>query len=193
MTFKDNKYVVVRNALSKETVSLLQYQSNMLEDVMCYNNNTLPTLFPFGDPQSPNSFSYYGALFTESLLLLLKPIIEAHVGVELFPTYSYMRIYYKDSILEKHTDRPSCEYSATLCIRCNQDNPWPISFHSNGIDTSLLLNQGDLCIYKGDELPHWRDECSYDNHIQFFLHFIDANGPFSDFKYDKRPKLGIRK
>jgi hypothetical protein len=193
MTFRENKYVIVRNALSKETVSLLQYQSKMLEDVMCYNNNTLPALFPFGDSQSPNSFSYYGALFTESLLLLLKPIIESHVGLELFPTYSYMRIYYKGAILEKHTDRPSCEYSTTLCIQCDKDNPWPISFHSNGLDKSLLLNAGDLCIYKGDELPHWREHCFYDNHIQFFLHFVDANGPFSDFKYDKRPKLGIQK
>ena len=104
MTFQDNKYVVVRDVLSKETVFLLQYQSKMLEDVMCYNNNTLPKLFSFmGDVE--NSFSYYGALFTESLLLLLKPVVEAHVGVELLPTYSYMRIYYKDAILEKHTDR----------------------------------------------------------------------------------------
>jgi hypothetical protein len=193
MTFKENKYVVVRDVLSKETVSLLQLQSKMLEDVMCYNNNTLPKLFAFCDPQTSNSFSYYGALFTESLLLLLKPIIEAHVGVELFTTYSYMRIYYKDSILEKHTDRPSCEYSATLCIRCNQDNPWPISFTSNGLTKSIILNQGDICIYKGDELPHWRDECSYDNHIQFFLHYIEANGKYSEFKYDKRPMLGIQR
>jgi hypothetical protein len=193
MTFQENKYVVVRDVLNESTVSLLQYQSKMLEDVMCYNNNTLPGLFAFGDKQSPNSFSYYGALFTESLLLLLKPVIEAHVGVELLPTYSYMRIYYKNAILEKHTDRPSCEYSATLCIQCDKENPWPISFHSNGLDKSLILNAGDLCIYKGDELPHWRELCPYDNHIQVFLHFVDKNGPFSDFKFDKRPKLGIQK
>ena len=191
MTFKDNKYVVVRDVLSKETVSLLQYQSKMLEDVMCYNNNTLPKLFSFmGDVA--NSFSYYGALFTESLLLLLKPLMEAHAGIELFPTYSYMRIYYKDSILEKHTDRPSCEYSATLCIRCNQDNPWPISFHSNDIDTSLLLNQGDLCIYKGADRPHWREPCTYDNHIQFLLPYVDKNGIYKDSKYDNRPLLGFK-
>jgi len=193
MTFKENKYVVVRDALSKETISLLQYQSKMLEDVMCYNNNTLPKLFPFGDPQSPNSFSYYGALFSESLLLLLKPVMEEQLGIELLPTYSYMRIYYKDSILEKHTDRPSCEYSATLCIQCDPMNPWPIYFHSNGIDTSLILNAGDMCIYKGDELPHWREHCLYDNHIQVFLHFVDKNGSFSHFKYDKRPILGTKK
>ena len=193
MTFLENKYVVVRDVLNDMTVSLLQFQSKMLEDVMCYNKSTLPGLFPFGDTQSPNSFSFYGALFTESLLLLLKPVIEAHVGVELFPTYSYMRIYYKDAILEKHTDRPSCEYSATLCIQCDKENPWPISFHSNGLDQSLILNQGDLCIYKGDELPHWREPSPYDNHIQVFLHFVGKNGPFSDFKFDKRPKLGIQK
>ncbi len=193
MTFKDNKYVVVRDVLSKETVSLLQYQSKMLEDVMCYNNNTLPSLFVFGDPQTPNSFSYYGSLFTESLLLLLKPIMEKHLGIELFPTYSYMRIYYKDADLARHTDRPSCEYSATLCIQCDPNLPWPISFHSNGLDTSVVLNEGDLCIYKGDEIPHWREKCTYDNHIQVFLHFVEANGKYSDFKFDKRPLLGIKK
>lgn len=193
MTFKDNKYIVLRDVLSKDTVSLLQFQSKMLEDVICYTNNTLPKLFTFGDPQSPNSFSYYGALFTESLLLLLKPVMETHLGVELSPTYSYMRIYYKDSILARHTDRPSCEYSATLCIQCDPNSPWPISFHSNGVDASIVLNQGDLCIYKGDELPHWRDPCSYDNHIQVFLHFVDKNGLYSEFNYDKRSRLGIQR
>lgn len=193
MTFKENKYIVLRDVLSKDTVSLLQFQSKMLEDVICYTNNTLPKLFTFGDPQSPNSFSYYGALFTESLLLLLKPVMETHLGVELSPTYSYMRIYYKDSILDRHTDRPSCEYSATLCIQCDPNSPWPISFHSNGVDASIVLNQGDLCIYKGDELPHWRDPCSYDNHIQVFLHFVDKNGRYSEFNYDKRSRLGIQR
>ncbi len=193
MSFKENKYVVVRDVLSKETITLLQHQSKMLEDVMCYNNNTLPELFPFGDPQTKNSFSYYSALFTESLLLILKPVMEQNLGIELFPTYSYMRIYYKDAILKKHTDRRSCEYSATLCIKCNTETPWPIFFNSNNTDISVILNEGDLCIYKGDELTHWREPCIYDNHIQFFLHFVDANGKYADFKYDKRQLLGVQK
>ena len=124
MTFKENKYVIMRDVLSKETVSL---------------------------------------------------------------------IYYKDAILAKHTDRESCQYSVTICIKCDPINPWPISFNSNRDDISLALNQGDLCIYKGDELTHWREPCSYDNHIQFFLHFVDINGKYSDFKYDKRHFLGIKK
>jgi hypothetical protein len=193
MTFKENKYLVVPDVLSKETVSFLQLQSKMLEEVMCYTSNTLPSSFPFRDLQVSRSFSYYSALFTESLLLLLKPIIEEQLGLELLPTYSFMRVYYKDAILPKHVDRPSCEYSATLCIQCNNDAPWPISFHSNDKDIELVLNAGDMCIYKGDELPHWRDACIYDNHIQVFLHYVDKNGSFSEFKYDKRPMLGIKK
>jgi hypothetical protein len=193
MTFKENKYLVLRDALSKETVSLLQFQSKMLEEVTCYNNNKSPDAIPFGDPRVPNSFSYYGAMFSEPLLLLLKPLMEAHVGIELIPTFSYMRIYYKDSTLEKHTDRASCEYSATLCIQCDPSAPWPIYFHSNGVDTSLVLNQGDLCIYKGYELPHWREHCPYDNHIQIFIHYVDANGEYTGLKYDKRKLLGIQK
>jgi len=191
MTFKDNKYLVVRNVISRDMVSLLQYQSKMLQDVTCYNNNTSPGLFLFGDKQITNSFSYYSSLFTESLLLLLQPIIEKKLDIELIPTYSYMRIYYKDAILAIHTDRPSCEYSATLCIKCDPISPWPIYFNSNGKNIPLNLNQGDICIYKGDELPHWREPCLYDNHIQFFLHFVEKDGKYSEFKYDKRPMLGL--
>jgi hypothetical protein len=194
MSFEEKKYLVVKNVLNTETVSLLQIQTQMLENVMCYNYNTIPALFPFGDKQTKNSFSYYGALFTDSLLLLLQPIMEQSIGRKLLPTYSYMRIYYKDGALEKHTDRPSCEFSATLCIKCDGETPWPIFFQDpTGKEVSLTLKEGDMCIYKGDELPHWREPCQYDKHIQFFLHYVDANGKYSDFKFDKRPLLGVQK
>ena len=70
-------------------------------------------------PQVANSFAYYGSLASDSVLVLLKPLIEEKVGKRLHPTYSYLRIYYKDADLKRHTDRPSCEYSATLCIQCS--------------------------------------------------------------------------
>lgn len=192
MTFQEKKYIVVRDVLSEQTLSLLQYQSKMLEEIMCYNNNTLPNLFPFCDSQTNNSFSQYGSLFTESLLLLLQPLMEEHIGKKLLPTYSYMRIYYKDSFLARHTDRNSCEYSATICIKCNPVNPWPIFFVLNSEKISVVLKQGDICIYKGDELPHWREPSIDDNHIQFFVHYVDSTGKYSDFKFDKRPLLGFK-
>jgi hypothetical protein len=80
MSFDDTKYIVVKDAIKKETIELLQLQSQMLEDVMCHNNNTISGLFEFGDSQVSNSFAYYGALFTDSLLMLLHPVIEKHVN-----------------------------------------------------------------------------------------------------------------
>jgi len=194
MSFEENKYVVIKNAISEETVKMIQFQSQMLEDVICHNNHTLPKFFNFSDKQVPNSFSYYGALFTESMMLLLQPILEKHTGKQLLPTYSYMRIYYENSTLAKHTDRPSCEYSATVCIQCDAENPWPIQFEDiRKQDVSVILREGDMAIYKGDELVHWRDECKYNKHIQVFLHYVDANGKYADFKYDKRIMLGIKR
>ena len=194
MSFSENKYIVIRDVIPKDMLELLRIQSQMLEDVMCHTYKTKPHLFFFGDTQSPKSFSHYSPLFSESLLVLLTPAIEKHLNCKLFPAYSYMRIYYKDATLEKHTDRPSCEYSATVCIKCNELEPWEIKFEdTNKKEICVKLNEGDMVIYKGDEIVHWRDPCNYDKHIQFFLNYVNANGKYSEFKYDKRIALGLRK
>jgi hypothetical protein len=58
------------------------------------------------------------------------------------------------------------------------------------------METGDLVIYRGCEVEHWREEFiapegSY--HIQVFLHYVDANGPYADYKYDRRPSIGFNK
>ena len=46
-------------------------------------------------------------------------------------------------------------------------------------------------VYKGRELPHWR-ECFDSNYwIQVFLHYVDANGPLASYKLDGRDSLGL--
>jgi hypothetical protein len=135
----------------------------------------------------------YGGLCFEALLLLLQPLIEEHTSKELLPTYSYMRIYYKNSKLEKHTDRPSCEYSATICISTSE-KPWDIFFKNKcGEEVCVTLNPGDLIIYKGQELEHWREKYDGTEQIQVFLHYIDKNGVNTEWIYDKRPFIGIEK
>jgi len=116
--------------------------------------------------------------------------IEKVVDKYLFPTYSYLRIYYKNSILEKHTDRPCCEYSATICIT-NDKKPWDIWFETySGEKLSISLYPGDIIIYKGIELPHWRNIYEQEEQIQVFLHYVDQNGPYKEYKFDKRQMLG---
>jgi hypothetical protein len=120
----------------------------------------------------------------------LQPIIEKITGKRLLPTYSYIRIYYKNAILEKHTDRDSCEYSASICIKNDREpwNFWLKNIHDN--NTCISLEEGELIIYKGNELEHWREKYNNNEHIQFFLHYVDRDGKNSEWKFDKRKKLG---
>ena len=186
-------YVVLRSVLNTQTLELLKIQTKMIENIECFKINEEPKKFPFSDQQCETSFAKYGILCYESLLLLLQPLMEKHIGKELCPTYSYTRIYYKNSKLNKHRDRPSCEYSATVCITIDME-PWDIYFKKyDSTEVCVSLNPGDLIIYKGTDLEHWREKYNGKEQIQGFLHYIDKNGQYSNVNYvnDGRPIIGI--
>ncbi len=183
-----DKYIVLRNVIDKQVLDILKIQTKIYERTECYKINKLPNEYPFGDKQCPTSFSKYGLLCYESLLIYLKPIIEKYVGEELLPTYSYMRIYYNSSTLNRHIDRPSCEYSATICISCDTE-PWDIYFY-NDKEICITLYPGDLIIYKGMELEHWRNKYNSNEQIQVFLHYVSKNGKYSNLVNDNRPLIG---
>ena len=54
----------------------------------------------------------------------------------------------------------------------------------------INLNPGDMLIYNGVKLRHWREEFLGLNHAQVFLHYNDTQGDFK-IEYDNRPQLGI--
>jgi len=157
------------------------------------------------DPQIPNTHSVYGDPLMETLLQFSKPHMEKVTGLDLIPTYSYFRIYKPGDILARHKDRPSCEISTTITLGYHYTGGtapgwvWPMSVgDSNGeIGTkgnSLHCEQGDCIIYRGCELEHWREPLVANNgsyHVQVFLHYINANGPFAnEHAYDGRKGLG---
>jgi hypothetical protein len=182
-------FKVVRNAISSDTIDLLKNTLLMSKEVN-YHLNNIPNdnLTHFGDAQSPISYSFYSELICDSLAVSLLPLIEQETGLELYPTYTYGRIYWNGSTLPKHKDRPSCQYSATLCID-NDPKPWPIYMEGK----KILLEPGDITIYRGCDAEHWRDPYTGKQQIQLFLHYVDANGIYKDYKFDKRPLLGLKK
>lgn len=118
----------------------------------------------------------------EALLLQLLPTMQEHTGLELIPTYSFARIYRKGDDLKKHTDRPSCEVSATVTLGFIADDLWPI--YADG--EKVALDVGDMLIYKGCEVEHWREPFEGGVWVQVFLHYINANGPHKEWAFDKR-------
>lgn len=189
MSFSENGYEVVRNVISKDLLYHLKTEFKLLRDNHFFirqENNK----FAFGDAQSHNSFSVFSAQFFESLAINLNDRMSKITNLKLYPTYTYARIYYEGAILAPHRDRPSCEYSTTLCI--DSTDVWDFYIKDrNGEDKVIKLNPGDMCIYSGCELEHWREPYQGKMQMQCFLHYVNAKGPYADHKYDKRPMMGL--
>ena len=155
------------------------------------NNVSLSDIYKFSDIGVPTS--YVGSVLPmfEKLLSDMTSVMENITEKSLYPTYSYARIYYKNSELSKHLDRPSCEYSASICL-ANDSVEWPLCIiDKNEIEHQVIQHPGDAVIYKGCEQVHWRDMFHGTNHSQVFLHYVNQNGPYSEWKYDKRSSLNI--
>ena len=212
--FKEKKYMVIRNAISYELANFaFNYLLLKREAVKwMHKNNYISEFTPgFGkwnDKQVPNTYSCYGDMFMETLMMKVLPIMQQRTDMNLIPCYTYTRIYKKGDILRRHSDRPSCEISTTLHLG---GDPWPIFLDPTGQKTvideykqihkpnapkgiSIDLEVGDMLVYSGCELEHWRDPFAGDNCAQVFLHYNNVDGPFgTQNKFDKRPLLGIPK
>jgi hypothetical protein len=159
----------------------------------------------WNDKQVPDTYSHCADIAMETLLEWVKPIMEKHTGLKIIPTYSYARIYKKGDILHRHKDRFSCEISTTLNLG---GDPWPIYLSpkenvgipnkekgitsvSNAKGLKVNLKPGDMLIYSGCELEHWREAFDGEDCIQVFLHYNKVSKEAEQNKFDKRPHLGL--
>ena len=147
----------------------------------------------WNDEQIPETYSHYADVAMETLLEKLKPLMEKESGLKLNETYSYARIYKKGDELKRHKDRYSCEVSTTLNLGGDE---WPIYLEPSGEEEKegikVILNQGDMLVYKGCDVEHWREAFEGENCGQVFLHYNDASYEEAEKnKYDGRPFLGL--
>ena len=211
--FRVDGYQVIKKAVSYELANFIFNYFLLKRDAVkfMYKNNIVHDIGMLGtwsDKQIPNTYSCYADMVMETLMVKVMPIMKKETGLQLIPTYSYARLYKKGDILKRHKDRPSCEISTTLHLG---GDPWPIFIDGTGADTvideyknihkpnapkgtKVLLEVGDMLVYSGCELEHWREPFEGDVCGQVFLHYNHVNGPFADKnRFDKRPMLGIPK
>lgn len=192
MNFNEEKYKIVPNAISKDVCEVVSKEFELLKDLV-YLEDTKQTQYPNNDEMVEKSFSWYAPLAFESLSdTLVKRIVEDVVGEEVYPTFSYGRIYYNQAIMEEHKDRACSEYAVSLCLSVDQNVSWPLGIEDSK-GNKIYVNQqpGDLIIYKGTELKHWRDMYLGTKQISAFFFYVRKNGPKSILKYDTRPMLGL--
>ena len=194
-----NNYKVIQQAISKDLANFIYSYFLMKRKVArkMYDERYISqSNYDYGvwnDEQIPETYSHYADIAMETLLQNLQPKMEEETGLKLTPTYSYARIYKKGDILKRHKDRYSCEVSTTLNLG---GDDWPIYLEPSGEEgkegIKVDMLPGDMLVYKGCDVEHWREEFTGENCGQVFLHYNDASDPKAEEnKYDTRPFLGL--
>ena len=104
MSFKKNKYTVIRQAISKDLAAFVANYFSMKKQVLdtCRKARyispyeTLLGYYEGQDEQIPNTYSSYSDIAMETLLLKCQAVMEKATGLKLYPAYTYARIYKKE-------------------------------------------------------------------------------------------------
>ncbi|WP_434030664.1 DUF6817 domain-containing protein [[Pseudomonas] boreopolis] len=178
--FAQRGYLVIRNLLSRR----------FMEVALRYYLSYLKVGSYYGVDERTQALDRYADAFGEALFPEIQPVIEQRIGKKLLPTYSFARIYTTESRLSRHVDRGACEISATLTVGFKSPVLWPIFVHQGGRDIGIDLDVGDALIYRGMDLPHWREPLDSGFWCQLFFHFVDAEGALTEQRFDGRGRLG---
>lgn len=200
--FATQQYQIIRNALPIEFCNIV------------VNYAKFQALYDFTpeaeqSSQVPNTHSRYADFLMESFLLHLQPLIEKNIQKKLLPAYSYYRVYKYGDLLEPHIDRDACEVSATLAFGWPDAPPWSFKLSNDKtyihdteechtpscLDKTIIidLEPGDLLIYSGPKVKHWRDALQSTAYVQAFFHYVDAEGPHTHLQFDGRDAIGVPK
>ena len=199
--FKKDKYCIIRQAISKDLAAFVANYFSIKKQVYdtCRQRRFISPYeillgeYEGADGQIPHTYSCYSDIAMETLMLKCQPVMEKTTGLKLNPAYTFARIYKHGDVLERHKDRFSCEISTTMNLG---GDPWAIYLEPSGeVDKKGIkvdLKPGDMLVYSGCELEHWRNKFKGKECIQVFLHYNNRKTPGAKENiFDKRPHLGL--
>jgi len=216
LDFVNNRYVVLRNFIPKEIIRMTMDTWRSIEnDEQSFNahfraEDELTHSTP--EAQRKKSHGAYNFPPAVGLHTWLKNKLNGVLDINIQETYSYSRKYYRGASLTAHTDRPSCEISCTFPLAYNTDDntPWKIWLNNEGNwincqnssgqefikshtqdvhrGTALELDIGDVLLYQGPNIPHWRNTLVGDYSYHMFIHFFNQRSRMNSlagFRYNE--------
>ena len=213
--FIDNKYVVLRKFIPQDLIDLtLDTWKTIENDPEIYRATFVHEKEPIPNTPDQNLDTSVGCYCFPPAVGLhswLKKELQKVLDFRIRETYSYSRKYVRGAYLRSHTDRPSCEVSATICLDYKSDDgtPWSIWVQNDKnylgeadcqdhiYEVSQNHNQrqrlkngakkvdlevGDVLLYQGPNIPHWRDEFLGEYSYHMFLHFWNATGQLTEME-----------
>ena len=181
MSFKKNKYTVIRNAIDKDLAIFLANYFAMKKQVFdtCTKRKYISPFekilgfYETTQDQIPDTYCCYSDIAMDTLLLKVQPVMEKATNLKLYPSYTYARLYKKGDELKRHKD-----YAAY------------VSGKTKGIEVNL--KPGDMLVYRGVDLEHWRKPFKGSECVQVFLHYNNqkTKGAKANI-FDGRDHLGL--
>jgi len=178
--FKKNKYCIIRQAIPKDLATFIynyflmkkQVYDTCLKERYISPYEVILGYYEGANEQIPHTYSCYSDIVMETLMLKCQPIMEKTTGLKLQPAYTYARLYKKGDVLKRHKDRFSCEISTTMNLGGDK---WDLYLEPSGEvgkkGIKVDLQQGDMLVYSGCELEHWREKFKGKMCGQVFLHY----------------------
>ena len=185
--FEDAGYCIVRNSLSPELCTFLSQYAQ-------FRYQTRPNVLNSSDPLA-GIHREYGNSVMELLLMNLQSSVEKCTGMKLWPTLSFYYTYTKGNLLRKHKDRDCCEVVACLCLGMDEQyakeqKSWAIYVQNDSVETAVHLNPGDMVIFKGNQMDHWREQFQGEWFVSAIFAYVAKDGEYAHLKYDQRKKIG---
>jgi len=210
LDFVNNRYVVLKDFIPKEIITMTMDAWRCIENEPSLFNahfvkeNELTHSTP--EEQRGKSHGAYNFPPAVGLQTYLKEKLNSVLDLKLKETYTYSRKYVRGASLSSHTDRPSCEVSVTfpLDYKSDDNTPWKIWLNNEGNwvncrfdggqkfikentqdihrGKSISLELGDLLLYQGPNIPHWRNTFMGDYSYHMFIHFYNERTKMRDLK-----------
>lgn len=178
--FKQHSYVVLKQVIGERDAT--RYASYALM------NRQHPDYYL--EETNRNAISRYGDALGESLLRNLQSELETVTGLSLLPTHSCLQLYANGAKPERRVAPPACEVSATLIIGGDVVEPWPIWLNNGNEEKAIDLLPGDMLVYRGCQVEHWREQLQGEFWVQLLLCYVNADGDLAHYRYDGRRGLG---
>jgi len=118
-------------------------------------------VWALGDAQVSQRHGWHNEPMARYFHHQLAQFISRVAGEPVRPSYCYVSAYRGGrASLRPHVDRKQCVFTASLWI-CDQAAgaaPWPLWLHTPDGVVSATQSAGDVVLFRGCELPHWRDQ-----------------------------------
>jgi hypothetical protein len=133
-----------------------------------------------GDGQVDRRFVSHNEPVARFLQRQLTHAVSTMTGRKVMPSYAYVAAYQGGALLERHTDRPQCEYTVSICLDFAPETsgpcPWSLNLDVDGRTLRVLQRPGDGLLFRGRKIAHHRDRLAPGSSVtNVLLHYVDTD------------------